>query len=853
MRRQGVVGGLCALALCLVPHALADVPPHFEQTAVIRGLTNPTQVRFAPDGRVFVAEKSGLILEYSSLSDPTPTTFADLRTEVDDYWDRGLLSIALDPSFSAAHPYVWALFTFDAPIGGTPPVWNDACPDPPGPTTFGCVVSGRLVRLTADPTLDHSVSEEDLLDGWCQQYPSHSIGDLQFGTDGALYVSGGEGAHFFTVDDGRDNNACNDPDDEGGALRSQSLLRKPGEPALLSGSILRVDPSTGTAMPDNPLSGSADLVARRIIASGLRNPFRFTMRPGTGEVWIGDVGWNDWEEINRIQSPAAPVENFGWPCYEGVAPQPGYQSANLPICNLLYASPGAVTAPYYTYNHSALVVPGEICPQGSSSISGLAFYNGGPYPNSFNGALFFADYSRQCIWVMFPGANGLPDPGNIETFVSRAAAPVDLEIGPDGNLYYADLDGGTIERIRYFANDLVPTAQATATPTSGGNPLTVQFDGSGSSDPDVGDTLAYHWDFGDGQTEDSGTTQTTSHEYPNPGIYTARLTVTDQQGAMSESDPMTISVADTAPAPQILTPSSSLTWKVGDKIDFSGKADDEQDGQLPDSALTWTLIIHHCPSNCHIHIVQSFTGVASGSFNAPDHDYPSYLELQLKATDSNGNSATTSVNLHPKTAALSFDSVPRGVRLVVGPTPGTTPFQRTVILGSRNTISAPQSQALGQRGLEFVGWSDGHPATHDVIASTPQASYTATYRDDVPPSVAIAAPATGARIGGRVSVRAAATDDTGVAGVQLFLDGAPLGPELRRAPFTLRWRTGLVRIGPHTLVAKAHDAAGNVTTSAPVRVVVFNPSKRPSGMLRVTPRRTPRLLRLPGWFFVRWR
>ncbi len=343
------------------------------------------------------------------------------------------------------------------------------------------------------------------------------------------------------------------------------------------------------------------------------------------------------------------------------------------------------------------------------------------------------------------------------------------------------------------------------------------------------------------------------HVYENPGIYTARLTVTDQQGATNTSDPMAISVADTLPAPKILTPSASTTWKVGDKINFSGQADDEQDGPLPDSALTWTLILHHCPSNCHTHVVQSFTGTASGSFFAPDHDYPSYLELQLKATDSGGNSATTSVNLQPKTSTLSFDSSPRGVKLVVGPTPGTTPFQRTVILGSRNTISAPQSQALGPHGLEFVGWSDGRPASHDVIASTTQASYTATYRDDVAPLVGITSPALGTRLGGRVSVKVAATDDTGVAGVQLKLDGTSLGPELKRAPYTLRWRTSLARVGPHTLIASARDAAGNVTTSAPVRVTVFNPSKKPSGMLRVTPRRTPRLLRLPGWLFVRWR
>ena len=92
------------------------------------------------------------------------------------------------------------------------------------------------------------------------------------------------------------------------------------------------------------------------------------------------------------------------------------------------------------------------------------------------------------------------------------------------------------------------------------------------------------------------------------------------------------------------------------------------------SGLSWSLIMHHCPSDCHTHLIQTWTGVSSGSFVAPDHDYPSYLELRLTATDSGGLSSTTSVSLQPRTATLSFDSVPSGLQLAVGSKVGTTPF-----------------------------------------------------------------------------------------------------------------------------------------------------------------------------------
>jgi glucose/arabinose dehydrogenase len=807
---------VAAAVLLCAPQARAALPSGFQEQTAFGALTAPTAVVFAPDGRAFVSEKSGLIKEFDSLTDTTPTTVADLRTDVYNFWDRGLLSMALDPQFPT-RPYLYALYTRDALPGGDSPHWgqagqtSDPCPSPPGATDQGCVATGRLVRLTLS---GNSVTDSKvLITDWCQQFPSHSIGDLVFGPDGALYVSGGEGASFNYADWGQTGNPCGDPPGnagtnlsppqaEGGSLRSQDA-RTTGDPTGLNGTILRVDPDTGAALPGNPFSSSPDANQQRIVAYGMRNPFRFTFRPGTDELWIGDVGANTWEEINRLTDPTdSTADNFGWPCYEGTGRQPGFDSADLNLCESLYTA-GTAISPYYTYNHGAHIVDKETCPVGGSAISGLAFYPGGSFPSAYTGALFFADYARNCIWAMLPGSNGLPDTQNIQVFESEAQHPVNLVTGPRGDLFYANLGAsaggsadGSIQRIFVPHGNSTPVAHATATPSSGTAPLTMQLDASSSSDPD-GDTLTYAWDLdGDGQFDDAIGAKT-STTYTAPGTYHPTVQVTDPDGA-SATFAVTVEAGNTAPQAHIDSPASTLTWAVGDKIDFSGGADDAQE-TLPSSAYSWNVIIHHCPnpanpSDCHTHPYETFDNVTQGSFTAPDHEYPSYLEIQLTVTDSGGLTGTDSVRIDPRPVQLSIDSTPPGIEVGIDQDSETTPFAEAVIEKSQHSFGAPASATVSGQTYYFNSWSDGGARAHTVTTSE-DTTLGLTYSANQPPEAELSA-----------------TPTSGPAPLTVTLDASGSTDADSGPPLTYAWDLdgdGQFDDGTGPIVSHSYDSQGS--------------------------------------------
>ena len=431
-----------------------------------------------------------------------------------------------------------------------------------------CVVSGRLVRLTAEPGPGggHAApsatapAQKVLIEDWCQQFPSHSIGDLEFGPEGALFVSAGEGASYVSSDYGQFDNPCGDPypagdvdadpGPEGGSLRSQDVLTL-ADPTGLDGTVLRVNPANGDAWPGNPLVSAGDPNARKIIAYGFRNPFRFAIDPRNRLLYVGNVGNGTDEEIDRFPIQPSRPYNSGWPCYEGLYPEPGFESLDLGVCRRLYEEPGAVSSPFFYYRHASPVVPGDPCPSDfGSAISGSAFYEGGTYPAKYENALFFADAVRGCVYVMRADEDGEPDPSVVEPFLAEEGVypAVDIEQGPGGDLFYASLYGGpedgTIHRLSYDPD--APKARLSVDQAWGPISKTFHFDASASTSP-TGGALKYEWDMdGDGSFELTGAA-TQSKQYNAPENVRVAVRVSQESSGKYSIAKLTVYPGDSPP------------------------------------------------------------------------------------------------------------------------------------------------------------------------------------------------------------------------------------------------------------------------------------------------------------------
>lgn len=672
-----------------------NLPYGFIQETVVLGLNRPTSFALLPDGRILIAEKNGVV-RVAQDGQLLPDPFIDLSTEVNDSSDRGLLGIAVHPEWPGT-PYVYLAYTYD------PPEIKDRNP-------AGARVS-RVLRLSADPnnlnvalpgsgvvilgansTAEH-VGNPDagdtepftcfdgaggfVADCIAAEGTAHSLDSVRFGADGALYVSSGDG-----IVNSKGNSRALNPDS-------------------LNGKILRINPITGEGYPDNPFyDGDPNSNRSKVFAMGMRNPFRFTVDPRDGQVIVADVGNSNWEEINR----GGPGANFGWPCYEGP-----YEAATYANCDAYKSGSSPITHAVYSYPHSVKE------PMRGSAIGG-DLYLGAAFPPLYRGAYFFHDFNGGVVDFLTFNADGS---ANHNEFATNVPGVVQMTTGDDGALYVISVILGGIWRIRYApGGNKPPSAGAAADPLGGPSPLEVAFSSARSTDPEKS-IVGYAWDFGDGVT--SGKANPT-HTYAENGVYTAVLTVTDSAGATS-SDSLEIAVGSSPPQAEILELGEGARFRIGDTVNFQGRATDAEDGELSGENMQWTVNLHHLE---HIHY-DFFNGEGvEGSFRFDDHGDDTYLELCLTATDADGLQDGQCVNIKAETVTYTFTSVPAGEEITYAGSRYKTPFKVQTYINAKRIIEAPMETG---DGLRFDNWSDGGEAVHEIVIADGAQTLVAAYID----------------------------------------------------------------------------------------------------------------------------
>ncbi len=545
--------------------AAPSVPTNFvvDDAAPGAGLVVPTGIAFLPDGRFFVCEKRGRVYEVrSGIKRPTPIWANE--NEVLDQGDRGLLDVALDPNYFVNH-YLYLLYSVDPDTNGV----DD-----------NTVAFNRLTRYQVNFTDSASVipSSRTILFGhvWPSgplvASDSHAIGSLRWGRDGSLLVSTGDGAHYEYMDPGgKDPSAFlpgrTDPNEDIGSFRSLDITN-------LCGKVLRINPATGQGYASNPyVNGNLGSVQSRIWCYGLRNPFRFNVRPGTGSVdtsaanpgtlYIGDVGWTTWEETNVARSAGS---NFGWPCYEGFNPMSDYQAAS-PAHNGCGSfgtptNPATAAQPLASWNHSNAALSRPSGFAGNCSIGGV-FYTGIRYPAQYRNQYLFGDYGAD--WIKLATVDASDNLISITDFAAAAGSPVDFATDPlTGDVFYVAIGAQQVRHIRYngvVSGNTPPVAVVSANPVSGLAPLGVAFSSAGSSDPD-GDPITTSWLFADGSGSSAANP---THVFAASGIYNVQLTVSDNRGG-TDVKYVTITVgaaAATFPTTPILDSFNRANGAVG--------------------------------------------------------------------------------------------------------------------------------------------------------------------------------------------------------------------------------------------------------------------------------------------------
>jgi glucose/arabinose dehydrogenase/PKD repeat protein len=806
----------------------ANLPTGFVEETVGFGWNEVVGVTFAADGRMYAWERGGKVwIVENGVKSATP--FLDLSEEVGGWRDFGLLGFCLHPQFYT-NGYLYLLYMVDhhhLKNFGTPNY------DPNTDEYFTATIS-RLTRYTArssdgfrsvDPASRKILLGESITTGIPSTHQSHGPGSVLFGTDGTLLVSCGDGASYSSADVGSAGEtywqvALDEgiirPKENVGSLRAQMV-------DSLSGKILRLDPATGDGVPSNPFYDStAPRSARsRVWALGLRNPCRVNLRPGTGStnpaeanpgvLYIGDVGWRTWEDLNVCTGPG---QNFGWPIFEGLEVQSAYVNPNIvnqdapnPLlgvngctrqffyfkelivqetlgtpswpnpCDSTRQIPASI--PHFVHRRPALdwkhdtgparagifsgtnaavinvgasgsPVSGSTFP-GNCSIGGV-WYTRADFPPEYRNIYYHADYGEQWIKMFTFDANHRLS--RVQDFATSAGGLVFVTSDPvGGGLYYIPWTSD-IMRVRYAAaNNQAPTARVQLERTYGTSPLTVQFSGSSSTDPE-NQPLTYLWDFGDGSLPSAGTT--ISHTFVAPaGVptpFTVTLVVTDP-GGLRATNRVVVSVNNTPPQVVITSPVDGAKYPMsGDTVYNCTAMISDAEHSLGQLTCSWQTILHHAQ---HEHEDPPVNDCATTTVISPvgcdGETY--YYRVVLIVSDPAGLSTTNEVRLYP-------DCPP--------PPPVVT-------------LTSPTNGAV------FVG-----PKPVIPVVATVQSNDWSIFR------------------------------------VLFFRDGAQFA-ETSEPPYALTWSQ--VPDGVYTLTARALFGVGGRTTSAPVTVLVQSPPAAPVSLV----------------------
>ncbi|MFL6070211.1 MAG: PQQ-dependent sugar dehydrogenase [Actinomycetes bacterium] len=377
-----------SLAKGLVDRLVGDVPA-------------PTDIAFTPNGRGLITSRAGtlrIIRDDAVLAHPA----VDLSGRICSNGERGLLGIAVDPKFRTTH-WIYLFWTFDK---------SDSCGEAPAATPVN-----RVTRFTLDGTTVARGSAQLIVDNIPSPASNHNAGDLAFGADNRLYITTGDGGCEIGV-----------PTDCGELNDNSRRLDIP------NGKVLRV--TRGGGIPaDNPYVGAlgARLCAApggpdvcngpclETFASGLRNPFRMDIAPGTSTPWVNDVGQSTWEEIDQIQAGA----DYGWNIREGFC-----ATGSTTDCTAT-----AYADPQFSYDRST----------GCRTVTGAAFVPTGTWSGRFDGDYIFADFACNSIWRLHDGGGLLSAKP-----LSPADGPVALAFGPSPRgraLYYLENVTGEIHRL----------------------------------------------------------------------------------------------------------------------------------------------------------------------------------------------------------------------------------------------------------------------------------------------------------------------------------------------------------------------------------------------------------------------